>query len=189
MRTSKPISTISYNTDAYLRGLIEYWKSSGLVEYAMWIRHQPDEDNKKSHCHVYIKPAQLIQTTAFEENSCEIDPQNPDKPLKMISFRISKEDDWLLYAIHDKAYLQEKGLTRNIHYSFDDVQSTCEETLQDIISHMSDNRKGRLEYRIIDCINRGMSWQQIVSSGLVPIRHIAGARILYESITGQSRVI
>ena len=123
MRTSKSVSTISYNSDEFLTAKIEYWKRIGLIEYAMWIRHQPDEDNKKSHCHVFIKPAQLIQTTTFEIESTEIDPLNPDKPFKMISFRNSKESDWLLYAIHDKAYLLEKNLERNIYYSFDDVRS------------------------------------------------------------------
>lgn len=185
MRTSKPISTISYNSHDFLRQKIEYWKSIGIIEYAMWIRHEPEEDEKKAHYHVYLRPAMLIQTMHLEEDSCEIDPQNPEKPFKMVSFRISKEDDWLLYSIHDPNYLAEKGLSREFFYGFEDIETTCADTLTDIISHMSDKRKGKLEYRIIECINRGMTWTQIVQSGIVPIRQMSGAMIMYRSITGQ----
>lgn len=207
MRTSKPISTISYNTSSFLRGKIQEWKNCGFIDYAMWIKHQPDEDNKKEHYHVYIKPSKVVQTTFFEEDSKELDPafqeyewddnltdeenirlceKNESKRFfKMIAFRSSKEGDWLLYGIHDKAYLQEKGLKRNIHYAFDDIESTCSETLQDIISHMSDERKGRLEYRIIECVNLGMGWRQIVRSGIIPLRQMVGAKHFYSAITGQ----
>lgn len=189
MKTSKAISTISYNSAEFLKAKIEYWKAQGIIEFGMWIRHEPEQDEKKAHYHVFLKPAQLIQTMDLELDSCEIDPQHPDKPLKMISFRFSKEDDWVLYGIHDSNYLAEKGLTREHHYDISDIESTCEETLSDIISHLSDNRKGRLEYRIIDCINKGMTWQEIISSGLVPIRYMGGAKIMYTAITGQTNDI
>lgn len=189
MRTSKPIATISYNSPDFLRNKIEYWKQQGIIEYGMWIHHKPESDEKKAHYHVYLKPAKLIQTMDLENDSCEIDPQHPDKPLKMVSFRVSKESDWTLYSTHDPDYLMEKGLEREHHYSFDDIQTTCEDTLNDIISHLSDDRKGRLEYRLIDCINRGLSWQQIISSGIVPLRHMSGAKIMYTAITGQEKVI
>lgn len=185
MRTSKPISTISYNSPEFLQSKIEYWKAQGIIEFAMWIRHDPEEDEKKAHYHVYLKPAKLIQTMDLELDSCEIDPQNPDKPFKMVSFRVSKEDDWLLYSIHDPNYLAEKGLTREFCYGFEDVNSTCSDTLTEIISHISDNRKGRLEYRLLECINMGMTWTQIVQSGLIPIRQMSGAMLMYKAITGQ----
>ena len=188
MRTSKPVSTISYNSDEFLNAKIHEWKFLGLIEFGMWIRHMPEEDEKKSHCHVFLKPAKLIQTTDFEDKSLEFDPSNPEKPFKMVSFRISNESDWLLYSIHDPAYLAEKGLIREFVYSFEDIKCTCEDTLTDIISHVSDNRKGRLEYRLVDCMNRGMNWQQIVSSGMIPLRQIAGAKIMYEALSGQSRI-
>ena len=182
MRTSKPISTISYNSDTFIKNKIEEWKNCGFIEFGMWIRHQPDEDNKKSHCHVYLQPAKLIQTMDLENDSIEIDPQNIDKPFKMIAFRVSKESDWLLYAIHDKIYLNEKGLQRNVFYSFDDVQSTCSDTLNDIISRLSDERKGRIEYRILELIDRGLTFSQIVRSGLIPIRYMSSAKIMFEAL-------
>lgn len=189
MRTSKPISTISYNSEQFLKSKIDYWKGLGLIEYAMWIRHEAEADEKKAHYHVFMRPAKLIQTMDFENDSCEIDPLNPDKPFKMIGFRVSKENDWLLYSIHDPLYLAEKGLQREFCYSFDDIITTCHDTLNDIISHLNDDRKGRLEYRLMDCIKREMTWQQIVSSGIIPLRQLSGAKLLYEAVTGQSNTL
>lgn len=185
MRTSKPVSTISYNTEDFLKKKLENWKSQGLIEFAMWVRHDPEEDEKKAHFHVFIRPARLIQTMDLEKDSMELDPENIEKPFKMIGFRVSKESDWLLYAIHDPTYLQEKGLERQYVYGLDDVKSTCSDTLSDIIRHMSDDRKGRLEYRILQMVNMGMGWDAIVASGAIPLRHMSGARIMVESLTFQ----
>lgn len=205
MKTSKPISTISYNSPNFLRNKIEEWKKKGLIEFGMWIKHFPDEDNKKVHYHVYLKPAKLIQTMDLEEDSCEIPKLYDDKglpmpvnenagsalmlsdikPLKMIGFRNSKEDDWILYGIHDPTYLAEKGLTRNHHYTFSDIESTCKETLLDMITHLVDNRKGRLEVRLFDLINMGLSWKEIVTTGIVPMKQMHNAFLFYKAITSQ----
>lgn len=107
------------------------------------------------------------------------------KPLKMIGFRPSKESDWILYGIHDPTYLAEKGLSRNIHYSFDDIQSTCADTLQDMITHLIDDRKGRLEVRIYDCIKNGLGWRDIVCTGIIPLRQIHNAFQFYQAVTWQ----
>lgn len=183
MRTSKPISTISYNSEEFLRGKIEYWKNQGLIEFGMWIRHEPDEDNKKVHFHVFLKPAKLIQTMDLEMDSCELDPNFPDKPLKMIGFRVSKENDWVLYGLHDKEYLASKGMQRNIHYDLGDIQSTDSDTLADIITHLNDERKGKLETRIMECVGMGLNWAEIVGSGLIPLRHMHNAKLLFDALT------
>lgn len=182
MKTSKPISTISYNTKDFLEEKLNEWRKNGIIEFAMWIRHEPEEGDKKAHFHVYIKPARLLQTLDLEEMSQEIDPQNLDKPLKMISFRSSVESDWVLYSIHDKQYLAEKGLTRQNHYDISDIHSTCEDTLQDIITRLNDNRKGDIQKRIVDCIEMGMSFGAILKSGMIPMRYVHSAKIYYDEI-------
>ena len=184
MRTSKSISTISYNSEGFLQNKFDEWKRQGLIEFAMWIRHEPEEDEKKAHYHVFLKPARLVQTVDLENDSHELDPNNIDKPFKMISFRVSKESDWLLYAIHEPSYLLEKGLQRQFVYSFEDVQSTCNDTLNDIISHCNDDRNGRIEYRLVQMIKQGLTWDEIVLSGFIPLRYITGAQIMYKALVG-----
>lgn len=200
VKTSKPISTISYNSPEFLRQKINYWKELGIIEYGMWIRHEPDEDNKKAHYHVFLKPAKLIQTMDLENDSMEFPGQKfydtdgvtgtelvqtEVKPLKMIGFRMSKEDDWILYGIHDPTYLAEKGMTRNVHYSFNDIETTCIDTLHDMITHLIDNRKGRLEVRIFDLIQKDFSWRDIVTTGIVPLKQMHNAFMFYRAITMQ----
>lgn len=183
MRTSKSISTISYNSASFLRNKLEEWKRNGVIEFAMWVKHDPEEEEKKEHYHVFIKPARLLQTVDLERESEELDIHNLDKPLKMISFRVSKESDWLLYSIHDPSYLAEKGLEKQFVYSFEDINSTCEDTLRDIISHCNDERNSKIEYRLIQLINKGLTWDEIILSGFIPLRYIAGAQIMYNSLS------
>ena len=187
MKTSKPISTITYNTEDFLRSKLNAWKALGFIEFAMWIKHEPDVDGKKAHFHVYMMPAQQVQTTFLENDSKQLDPENPDpdKPLKMRPFKSSKVTDWILYGIHDPVYLASKGLTRNVHYSFEDVQSTDEDFLQDIITEAIESRLSSIEMRLYDCIQKGMSWQDIVCTGFIPLRLMSNAHLFYKSCTGQ----
>lgn len=189
MKTSKPISTISYNTESFLREKIYYWQREGFIEYGMWILHQPDVDGDKAHYHVYLQPAKLIQTEYLVQNSCEFDPNYPEKPLKMNVFHSSKFEDWILYGLHDEAYLAEKGLMRNVHYEVSDIEATCDNTLMEMLSRAFDMRNNKLEFRIIDAVRNGQNWQQMVSSGMIPLRHITGARLLYMALTGQEKVL
>lgn len=213
MKTSKPISTISYNTERFLAEKIYYWKKQGLIEYGMWIKHEPDVDGKKEHFHVYLQPSKLIQTEFLVDDSIEIDTNW--KPLdekflsvlsedeqkkeieahekkryfKMNVFHSSKPDDWILYAIHDEKYLTQKNLSRNCHYEIGDIKATCDDTLNEMISQAYDKNNNKLEFRIIEAIKKEMTWSQIVGSGMIPIRQMAGARLYYMALTGQDKNI
>lgn len=204
MKTSKPISTISYNSEQFLRERIWYLKKIGFIEYGMWIRHEPDVDGKKAHYHVYLQPAQLIQTEDLMNRFIELDStwkplddtasdeekkeHEKKRYLKCNVFRSSSADDWIPYGIHDEAYLAEKGLTRNVHYDIKDIQSTCDDTLLEMVSSAYDKRNNKLEFRIVQAVNEGKSWAEIVRSGMIPIRHITGARLLYMALTGQEKI-
>ena len=69
MKTSKPVSTISFNSEAYLRGKLRELTAAGVLEFWAYIRHDPepdevgDEAGGKQHFHVYMEPAKMIQTT------------------------------------------------------------------------------------------------------------------------------
>lgn len=185
MKTSKPVSTISYNTEPFLKMKIEQWKSQGFIEFAMYIKHKAESNDKKDHFHVYLKPQKQIQTFDLEQSSLEFVSDN-EKPLKCMDFRISSSEyDWIMYAIHDKGYLAQKGLEKECHYDLSDIQSTCEDTFNIILTRLQEERKGTLEERLMFCIGEGLNWKQIVSSGLIPLAKINNARIFYQAVTGQ----
>lgn len=129
MRTSSPLSTISYNTEPFLRGKLEEWKKAGILEGYIYILHKPEEDEKKEHIHLLIIPNKLIDSVEIQRELIELDPKHPDKPLKCLMFRKSgnKTDfeglyNWILYNEHDRAFLASKFESRKVYYTFDDFK-------------------------------------------------------------------
>ena len=183
MNTSKAIAGISYNTPSFLQGKLEEWKSSGLIEFGAFIYHLAEEGEKKDHLHVFVLPAKRLQTLDLENDSFEFDRLHPDKPLKIVGLTLSKESEWILYTLHDPDYLKEKGLQRIHHYSLEDFITTDQDLFDIMVSRISDERKGKVEYRVIQMIKSGMTWEQMVTSGLIPMRYIYSAKIMYDSIS------
>ena len=71
MRTSKPIATISYNSETYLRDkLNELIKSHKISDY-MFIKHKAESDERKDHIHLWIKPNTLLDTMDLQKHFTE----------------------------------------------------------------------------------------------------------------------
>lgn len=135
MRTSKPIATISYNTQDFLvLKLDELARNQKICDY-MFINHFAEEDERKNHIHLWIKPNTLIDTMDIQKFLTELDPGNPLKPLKCIDFRQSQVDDWILYCQHYEPYLASKAESRQYHYTKDDFVFYDEDTFEDNYYH------------------------------------------------------
>lgn len=185
MNTSKPIAGISYNTEDFLKGKLKEWVKNQVIEYGMIIRHKKEGDEKKDHWHALLIPAKRLQTMDLETDSQEPDPNNPDKPLKILGLSVSKVSDWVMYCLHDPLYLAEKGLQRVHQYSLEDFWSTDEDRFSLIISELSDCRN-TIEKRIITMITSGMDLASILHSGLVPMRYVYATKVMYNEISGTS---
>lgn len=122
--TQKPISTISYNTEPFLKGVLEMLLKQHIIQNYCFIFHY-GEDGDKDHFHVRLEPNKRIDPMDIKELFREFDPNNI-KPLFVRPFRPSVEEDWLLYVVHDKEYLKikygggEKG--EKIPYSWQDIK-------------------------------------------------------------------
>ena len=135
MRTSKPVSTISYNSPEFLKiRLRDLIKAKKICDW-MFIKHTAEEDEKKDHIHLWIKPNTLIDTMDLQEFFTELDPKNLTKPLKCIDFKNSKTDDWILYSEHFLPYLASKGESREFCYGKDDFVFYHEDNFDDLYSH------------------------------------------------------
>ena len=53
MRVTKPVSSISYNTDNFLRMTLDNLLRLGYISYYEFIRHNGDTDTEKPHFHLY----------------------------------------------------------------------------------------------------------------------------------------
>lgn len=124
MATQKPISTISYNSEAFLKEKLETWYDQHLIQAWQYICHK-GEDGDKDHIHLRIEPNKKLDQMSLTELLREFVPGS-DKPLGVRPWRPSKEEDWWLYVVHDKEYLDlkygggEKG--EKLPYKWQDVK-------------------------------------------------------------------
>lgn len=120
--TAKPISTISYNTESFLKNKLTGLISAGKLEMVYYIKHRGEEGDK-DHFHLYMLPSKRLDTSALREEFSEPDLTN-ELPLGVLPIKASKVSDWLLYAVHDKRYLlmhSNDEAQHKIEYSMDDI--------------------------------------------------------------------
>lgn len=106
MATQKPISTISYNSEAFLVEKLQNLYDAHIIQAWQFITHK-GEDGDKDHIHLRIEPNKRIDPMELTEMFKEYE-KGKDKPLGVRPWRQSKEEDWYLYAVHDSDYLSLK---------------------------------------------------------------------------------
>lgn len=125
MATQKPISTISYNSEKFLKEKLDTWVDAHIIQAYQYICHK-GEDGDKDHIHVRVEPNKKLDPMDLSEALKEYTLDNPDKPLGVRPWRPSKEEDWFLYAVHDPDYLKlkysggDKG--EKIPYSYKEIK-------------------------------------------------------------------
>lgn len=124
MATQKPISTISYNTESFLKEKLDNWINAHIIQAYQYICHK-GEDGDKDHIHLRVEPNKKLDPMDLLDQLKEYQIRN-DKPLCCRPFRPSKEEDWILYAVHDEQYLKlkygggEKG--EKLPYKWQDIK-------------------------------------------------------------------
>jgi len=169
LRTSKPISTVSYNTEEFLvHQLKELIKSHRISDY-MYIRHDAEQDEKKDHFHVWLKPNTLLDTMDLQEFFTELDPNNV-KPLKCIDFRTSQVDDWILYNQHYAPYLASKGESREFFYTREDFKYYDEDTFEHLYNHAFKGSDWARRFQLLEQLRTSsVAPQDLVLNGSVPL--------------------
>ena len=169
MKTTKPISTISYNTYGYLTLRLRELLKAKKIEFFALIAHRGEDDEAglKDHIHLYIEPASKIDTVALCDFFVEPDP-GKDKPLKCMPFRNSDFANWYLYVLHSVEFLQSKGLTKKYHYTDSDFLTNDEDYLRCLVRSI-DWLKVVPSRAVQDAVASGMSREAFVLSGRVPI--------------------
>lgn len=182
IRTSKSISTVCYNTPEFLKKKLEELVDAQILAFWVFIQHKPEDDEKKSHIHLYCEPAKILQTEDFKDYFKEPDKKNPLlKPLTCISWRSSKFDDWYLYNLHDTRYLARKGQSRKYHYTKSEMIPSDSDDFDDHI-HLIDMLAVTPYDVVIDAVNNGLSFQELVASGRVPIQQIRNFQLAYKAL-------
>lgn len=170
MRTSKDISTISYNTSDFLKSRLDLLISTNVIDFYMFINHIAEDDEKKDHIHLYVLPSKLLDTCDLSREFIQ-DVEN-GLPLKCMPWRFSDFDDMILYMLHDVDYLDSKGYERRFHYTLDDIVSSDDDYVRDRYKEL------RLEgnnwiTKVVNAMDSGMTFEQFVLSGRVPVTQIS----------------
>lgn len=170
MRTSKPIATISYNTQEFLvHQLEELIKNHKISDY-VFINHFAEVDEKKNHIHLWIKPNKLLDTMDVQKYLTELDPKNPTKPLKCIDFHISKVDDFILYGQHYAPYLATKGESREYHYTKDDFVYYDEDTFDELYNHAFKGSEWAKRNQILEALrDNKIAPSELILNGTLPL--------------------
>lgn len=183
MQTSRLISTISYNTPSFLAGRLADLVKGGIIEYAHWVHHEPEQDEKKDHFHLVLRPNKRLDTSALHKQFVEL-PVGSASPLGVMPFQTSKMTDWLLYAVHDAAYLIQKGQKRSRAYKFEDIKTT-EPDLLDVQwkeAHEGENTRMR---QVIEMAESGVDWSELLRRGIVPPAQLFAFREVFFTFAQQ----
>lgn len=172
MKTSKPISTISYNTEEFLKAKLDYMVRSGEVAFWYYIKHHGEYDKEtniqdKDHIHVYLEFADRVDTIKLGEMFLEY--ENGDlnsKPLKCMPFRVSKSYDALLYNIHHAQYLLQKFEQKEFAYTIDDIVTSDRDYLNQIYSEAMHSDIFKRD-RMMKLMDSGVSVAEMCYHGLV----------------------
>lgn len=187
MKTKLPISTISYNTPEYLETKLREWQSAKLISEWYFIAHEPEDDEAggKKHMHVLLYPAKQIQTEDLIQDALQLDPEKPDKPLKCLPYRITKNfGDWYLYVIHDRAYLAMKGQSRRYHYTIEDMVTFDEDQLNCRVHEIDMFDKS--SWKLLETfMKEGLTFAEVFARGAVPIQQFSQYRQAYEYMVAE----
>lgn len=180
MKTRREISTISYNTVEFLTYKLNDLLDRHIISFWSFITHYPEEDEKKEHHHVYMRPNGQLDTMDLQLEFRELDPNNPKKPKGCIDFHVSKIDDWIPYNEHNPTYLAFKFESRKYHYNKSNFYTSDPDTF-DFYYHQafycSDWAKEIARLQKINDPN--VSPAELVRSGVIPLKQAANLNALY----------
>lgn len=169
MKTRKPITTISYNSESFLKLKLEELRKAKIISIWFFIEHQPEEDEKKAHKHLWVMPAKTIQTDDLVDELLEPDPKH-DKPLKCLHFQSCNSfSDWYLYSIHDPSYLMRKGQKRKYSYMPEQFVCSDRDELEEMV-HEIDMTDYTAIGRMVNAIEQGESFSDYIRRGAVPVQ-------------------
>lgn len=181
MRTSKPCSTISYNSSDFLKRKLDELVNRGFLDFWAFIEHMPEEDEEKKHKHLYLFPSHLLDTNQLRDELKEFDEANPLKPLGVMPFMSSKFPDWYLYVIHDSSYLAGKGQMRKYHYQDNEIINSDADFFNEL-KHQIDWSKINVLGQVIQAAESGMSFGEYVKTANVSLLSVRSAEFVFEQI-------
>ena len=172
MATKKPQACITWNTTEFLEMKLNELIDSHVIQSYMYIKHKGEEGDK-DHIHLRIIPNKVIDPMTITEILKEYDPKNPEKPIKPYVWSDSKEEDWILYAVHNSDYLsmkyknKEKG--EKIPYKWEDIKVSEGVPIESLYIRALSSLE-HLSPAICKALSNGKSPYQMIMEGENPFK-------------------
>lgn len=180
MKTSKPFSTISYNSPAFLQMKLSDLVQRRIISFFAFVYHYKEEDEKKDHIHVVIFPNGQYQTDALQDYLSEPDMSDlTQKPLGIMPCQNSKWGDWFLYCSHDTAYLASKGQSRRYHYLETDFVTSDTDYLHELIRTIDRTPYAKTQ-EFVQSVYSGVSFSDMLLNGQIPAPQFNQWRAMYD---------
>lgn len=172
MKTSKPFSTISYNTEPFLTERLKDLENRRIINFWAFIEHIPEKDEQKAHKHLYVVPNGQVCTDKFIDYLLEPD-LTLDKPLKCLFCQSSKFADWYLYSLHDTAYLLSKMQDREYHYTDADLHVSDEDTFVELKHQIDYSKLGNKKtVEVYNRLKSGDCLDDLIAIGVIPVQQL-----------------
>ena len=182
MRTSKPFSTISYNTESFLIRKLTQLQRSHMLDFWAFVKHLPEDDERKSHIHLICIPSKIVDTSSFLEYFVEANLTTPGAlPLRCLPCMSSKFSDWYLYCSHDPDYLATKMLSRKFRYTDSDFVTSDPDYFFELIK-TSDCTFHLRFAKFRDLVLGGAKFHHLIAQGFVPLPLINQYYKAYEAL-------
>lgn len=180
MITRRAFSTVTYNTQDFLKANLNELVKEGKLAWWAYFYHVPDIDNRKAHIHLHMIPECSVDTVMLAKQFEELDPTNP-LPLRWRPCEHSKWDDWYLYCCHDKYYLRFKGLERNTYYSYDDCVSSDPDYLYQKVHSIDQSPYSGYHY-LMEAFDQGLQFDDLVRAGKVPLHRVVQYATVWKAL-------
>lgn len=180
MKTSKPFSTISYNTIDFLSGKLNDLVQRRIISFYCFIKHYKEDDESKDHIHLIVFPNGQYQTDQLQDYLQEPDFTDlTKKPLGIMPCQSSKWDDWYLYTIHDSAYLASKNQTRKHHYLEQDFKTSDTDYMHELVRTIDYSKYAKTQEFVQQVLN-GKSLLELLKNGSIPAPQFNAWKSMYE---------
>lgn len=178
MKTSVIVSNITWNTVPFFQSTLSQLIQEGVVDWFHAIEHKAESSEKKSHIHFCLQPSKALDLNwlAMRLSEFVVGEELPRKPTSEWRKLNSKTlSDWLLYALHDRAYLSRKLKSKAFHYSLDDFITSDRNALEGLFEEAQDI-DGGLVVRLRKAFESGLSLSEVLLSGAIPLSLFRSAR-------------
>lgn len=180
MRTSKFISTISYNSEVFLQNVLNNLISDKKIVFWAYIMHFPELGERKKHIHLILQPNGIINTDILSDLFVE-PVADSEIPLNVMPWRSSNFLDFILYGIHDSNYLAKKLLKKKFHYSIADFQTSDFAYLNEMFYSSDMSKYSRLDF-LKTALEHGLTFPQCVACGFIPLAQAKQYQFVYQCL-------